>query len=329
MTFPTGVVEMRKYSDEELKAMLAESREASKHSRKLGRVMEIVADHRLQQLKHFQAREQLAIWRRTHGYNRIADDDNSWALRPRPPSPEELTASLWKEMNALKEAISMSGRARPWQKTKEFLDGLEGDLPNEELAAIKRYVERRSREAAQVTVTPVSTVQHCIPCLPPPDIPSDVCVHMEKKEAGVMDPEQDQLEKPSAGTGLETPGQQCPVNGETGRTTADGYLLVGMGSNQGGDTSSPTERVDSRADRKITTASNTTLLRVRRRPNDKKTSSEENKQLDPGGKGEKPPPWNAAVMVLLFLFWGERWAVGCPLLLLRVFVYVCLSVCFV
>ena len=47
MTFPTGVVEMRKYSDEELKAMLAESREASKHSRKLGRVMEIVADHRL------------------------------------------------------------------------------------------------------------------------------------------------------------------------------------------------------------------------------------------------------------------------------------------
>ena len=136
-------------------------------------------------------------------------------------------------MNALKEAISMSGRARPWQKTKEFLDGLEGDLPNEELAAIKRYVERRSREAAQVTVTPVSTVQHCIPRLPPPDIPSDVCVHMEKKEAGMMDPEQDQLEKPSAGTGLETPGQQCPPNGKTGRTTADGYLLVGMGSNQG------------------------------------------------------------------------------------------------
>ena len=43
MTFPTGVVEMKKYSDEALKAMLAESREASKHSLKLGRVMEIVA----------------------------------------------------------------------------------------------------------------------------------------------------------------------------------------------------------------------------------------------------------------------------------------------
>ena len=43
MTFPTDVVEMRKYSDEELKARLEKSREASKHSRKLGRVMETVA----------------------------------------------------------------------------------------------------------------------------------------------------------------------------------------------------------------------------------------------------------------------------------------------
>ena len=57
----------------------------------------------------------------------------------------------------------MSGKARPWQKPMEFLDGLKGDLSDEELAAIKRYVERRSREAAQVAVTPVSTAQHCFP----------------------------------------------------------------------------------------------------------------------------------------------------------------------
>ena len=66
-----------------------------------------------------------------------------------------------------------------------------------------------------------------------------------------MDPELKELESPSAGTGLETPGQQCPPNEgtwEKGRTIADGYLLVGMGSNQGGDISSPTtERVDTRA----------------------------------------------------------------------------------
>ena len=47
MTFPTGVVEIRKCSDEELKTMLDEARESSKHSRKLGRVMAIVAAHRL------------------------------------------------------------------------------------------------------------------------------------------------------------------------------------------------------------------------------------------------------------------------------------------
>ena len=32
MTFPTGVVEIRKYSDEELKTMLDEARESLKHS---------------------------------------------------------------------------------------------------------------------------------------------------------------------------------------------------------------------------------------------------------------------------------------------------------
>ena len=90
MRFPTGMVEMKKYSNDELKAMLEESREASKHSRKLGRVMGIVADYRLQQLKHFQAREQLATWRRTHGYDR----DGSWMHGTRPLSPEEFTQSL-------------------------------------------------------------------------------------------------------------------------------------------------------------------------------------------------------------------------------------------
>ena len=54
---------------------------------------------------------------------------------------------------------------RPWQKTIDFVDGLKGKLPEEELAVIKRYVEKRSREAAQVqvTVAQVNTVRHCSP----------------------------------------------------------------------------------------------------------------------------------------------------------------------
>ena len=80
MTFPTGMGKMRKYSDDELKVMLEESKETSKHSRKLGRGMGIVADRRLQQLQHFQTMEQLATWRRTHGYDR----DDSWMHGTRP-----------------------------------------------------------------------------------------------------------------------------------------------------------------------------------------------------------------------------------------------------
>ena len=40
-----------------------------------------------------------------------------------------------------------------------------------------------------------------------------------------------------------------------------------------------------------------------------KTFSEENKQFDPGGKGDKAPPWNAAVTLLSFS--GESWEAPC------------------
>ena len=47
-----------------------------------------------------------------------------------------------------------------------------------------------------------------------------------------MGPELEELDSPSAGTGVETPGQQCPPNEgtrETGRTTAGGFLTAGVG----------------------------------------------------------------------------------------------------
>ena len=193
----------------------------------------------------------------------------------------------------------MSAKTRPWQKTMEIVDGLKGKLPDEELAVIKRYVERRSREAAQVTVTPVSTVQLCIPRSLNPEMPPDICINLESNE-GKMDPELKELESPSAGTGLETPGQQCPPNEgtwETGRTTANGFLTAGVGLNLGKHTSSTTERVDTRAVR--TTTANITFLQQGHKTKDKEKGSEENKQFDPGGEGGKqPPPWNAAVMVV-------------------------------
>ena len=66
-----------------------------------------------------------------------------------------------------------------------------------------------------------------------------------------------------------------------------------MGSNKGGDISSRTEYVGTRAGTAATPA----------KPRDKKTS-EENKQFDPGGKGENAPLWNAAVGLFFFFMGG-------------------------
>ena len=112
-----------------------------------------------------------------------------------------------------------------------------------------------------------------------------------------MDAEPKELEPPSACTGFETSGQQCHPIWETGRITADDFLTAGVGLNQGGDISSRTERVDTRAGTKSTTtpadissptehvgtrvgtASSTVSLRTRSKPKDKEKGSEEKKQL--------------------------------------------------
>ena len=122
-------------------------------------VNETVAVHRLLQMKDPQALEKLATWRRTNGFDRVVDGEDNWFHGPRSfsPTPEELAARLWSEVKALKYAISMPSRTRPWQKSMEFVDGLRGKLSDKELAAIKRYVERQSREALQVTASQYST----------------------------------------------------------------------------------------------------------------------------------------------------------------------------
>ena len=317
--FPIGVVEIRKCSDEELKTMLDEAREASKYLRKLGRIMGIVAAHRLQQMKYLLALEKLATWRRMNGFDRIGDGEDSWFHGPRslPPTPEEF-ADLWCEVNAMKDAISM-----PSQKVSNLINAIEqGKVSDEEFAILKRLVEKRGREAAQGTVTPVDTVQYCSPSPQTPEPSPNVCVNLENNE-GRMDPERGKFESPSAGTGLETPGQQCPPNEgtwEKGRTIADGCSLVGvMGSNQSGDISLPTtERVDTRA---VRTTANMTYLQQGHKPKNEEKGSKENKQFDPGGKGEKAPLWNAAV--ILSFFSGESvgpWEARC---LCFVFLSVC------
>ena len=230
-TFLTDMMK-KGYKQDEGLAVLFESEQDRKRRRMQAIVTETVDAHRLRKMR------KLLTFRRINGFDRDVDRVYDW--RSLPPTPQEFWASLRLELQKLKDAISMPAEntvTRPWQKTKDFVDGLKRKLPDEELAVIKRYVDKRSREAtqAQVTVTPDDTVQHCSPCPPNPDMPSDVCFKL-KSDKGKMDPERAELESTSAGTGLETPGQQCPPKEgiwETGQTTADGTLTAGVGSNRG------------------------------------------------------------------------------------------------
>ena len=152
-----------------------------------------------------------------NGFDRVVEGEENWfhGHRSLPLTPEQYTASLRFELQKLKDAISMPAEntvTRLRQKTMDVVDGLRSDsldelLTNFEFARIKEYVEKRSREEAQaqVTVTPVDTVQYFNSCSPNPDMPSDVYFRLESSE-GTMGPELKELESPSAGTGLETPG---------------------------------------------------------------------------------------------------------------------------
>ena len=158
-----------------------------------------------------------------------------------------------------------------------------------------------------MTVTQVNTVHHASPYPLDSEPSPDVCVKLENTEAGKMGPELEELESPSADTGLETPGQQCPPNEgkwEQERTTAFGILTAGVDSSQNKNILSlTTESVDKRAKETTTVAdiSSKAATPSKRRH---KTFSEHNKQFDPGGRRERAPTWDAAVT--LHSFSGEK-----------------------
>ena len=112
------------YSEDKIVEMIVQSRETRKHLRKLGRVMKTVAAHRLKELTHLQAVEKLATWRRTCGFDRLAGGDDSWVHGPL-PSTSEQTASLWSDLNELKDAISISGEDVWRQKVNRFTNEIE------------------------------------------------------------------------------------------------------------------------------------------------------------------------------------------------------------
>ena len=147
MTFSNDgscVVE-KQFSEDEMSQILAESREARKHLRKLGGVIKTVATHRLKKPKHLQAVEKLATWRRNYSFDRLADDDANWVHGPLPPTPEQITASLWADLKELKDSISLSREDGFRERTKSIIHEIgQGTVSftDEEFSMIKRFVER-------------------------------------------------------------------------------------------------------------------------------------------------------------------------------------------
>ena len=86
-----------------------------------------------------------------NGFDRVVDGEDNWFYGPRslPLTPQEFSASLWSDLQELKDAIS-----KPRQKVSNLIDEIEqGKVNDEELAILERLVEKRSREAAQAQVT--------------------------------------------------------------------------------------------------------------------------------------------------------------------------------
>ena len=65
--------------------------------------------HRIQKMRDLLAFEELATWRRMNGFDRVKDGEDNWLHGPRslPPTPQILSASLWSDLQELKNAISM------------------------------------------------------------------------------------------------------------------------------------------------------------------------------------------------------------------------------
>ena len=125
-TFLTDMVN-KGYTKKEVLDVLFESEEKKESGRISAIVTKAVNAIRLKNGREFLAYQQLATWRGMNGFDRVADDEKNWfgGHRSLPPTPEQYTASLWSEVNTLKEAISMPAEdtmTRPRQM--DFLDEL-------------------------------------------------------------------------------------------------------------------------------------------------------------------------------------------------------------
>ena len=128
-----------------------------------------------------------------------------------------------------------------------------------------------------------------------------------------MDPEPGKLGPSSAGTDFEAPGHQRLSNWEIERTsTVDGCLVVRVSSSLGGNIFSLEELIiGTQVDSQIpasSASSKTVFMQMSCKSKDNEPASEENKQLDPGGKEGEATALKSVCTGILLFFLGELWA---------------------
>ena len=120
-------------------------------------------------------------------FDRIEDGDNHWVHGPLPPTLEWITAIISSDFNALKDAISMSGKERSRQRVKSFINELDRgtvSFTDGEFARLNRIVERRGRGAVHATVASIDTAQLYSPRPHSSETLFDARVYMEETRQG-------------------------------------------------------------------------------------------------------------------------------------------------
>ena len=88
VTFLTDLMK-KGYPQDDIFAVLFESERERNRRRMQAITIETVGAHRLQKMRDLLTFEKLVTWRRMNGLDRTAADDNQWASRPLPLTPEQ------------------------------------------------------------------------------------------------------------------------------------------------------------------------------------------------------------------------------------------------
>ena len=193
-----------KFTEDDASAMITESREACKCLLKVVMIRKTVATYRLEELRHLRAVEKFATWRRSYGFDRCNARDKQWCHGSLPHTPERTPASMWENLNALRNAISMSVKDRSRLRVKRFMKDLRQgtmSLTDEEFPRVKcMIVERRGRDEADVNFASIDTTQSCSPRSRSSETSLGARDYIEENTERGMDLEPGELEQSSAGT---------------------------------------------------------------------------------------------------------------------------------